>query len=75
MYKTKLTLCDGRSMGEEISGLKSLRLFFVVFRLIDDDDEEDADAVSLRLLTRLIIFLAAQKKKHSMGHENVTLCY
>lgn len=61
-------------MGEEISGLKSLRLFFVVFRLIDDDDEEDADAVSLRLLTRLIIFLAAQKK-HSMGHENVTLCY
>lgn len=72
MYKTKLTLCDGRSMGEEISGLKSLRLFFVVFRLIDD--EEDADAVSLRLLTRLIIFLAAQKK-HSTGHENVTLCY
>lgn len=61
-------------MGEEISGLKSLRLFFVVFRLIDDDDEEDADAVSLRLLTRLIIFLAAQKK-HSTGHENVTLCY
>jgi len=45
-------------MGEEITGLESLFLFVFAVRL--SEEEEAAESPSIRRLTRLIIFLAAE---------------
>lgn len=66
-FNQKLTGCGGTSIGEEISGRYSLRLLFCVVR---PSDEEEA-AESEWPLTRLIIFLAADKTKSNKPRTNV----
>lgn len=57
----RLTGCAGRSMGEEISGRYSFLLFILALRDEEEDEEEEAaESASIRPLTRLIIFLAAE---------------